>query len=103
MIFRENTPEEDAAYEEWVEDGGRLWVVYLAYYSGRPKALFAMSRRDAMAFCSDKRTKGRHWMACHTRLEDWQEKGEVPAKLKMKDNGSLDPVIDELGLTKIPI
>ncbi len=104
MIFRENTPEEDAAYEEWVEDSGRLWVVFLArFQTRRPRALFAMSHRDAMAFCSDERTKGRNWMACHARIEDWQDRGKVPAKYRMEDTGQLDHVIEELGLTKIPL
>jgi hypothetical protein len=97
------TPEQDAAYEAWVEDEGRQWVVFLAYYSRRPKALFAMNHRDAMAFCSDERTRGRNWMACHARIEGWQDKGKVPAKYRMKDTGKLDHVIEELGLTKIPI
>lgn len=104
MIAREITPDEDAAYEEWVEDGGRLWVVFLARFrSKRPRALFVMNHRDAMAFCSDERTKGRNWMACHARVEDWQDKGKVPEKLRLKDNGMLDGVIEELGLTKIPL
>lgn len=105
MIARENTPEEDAAYEEWLEDGGRLSVIFLAYKAvgSRPKALFAMSRRDAIALCMDKRSAGRGWMVCHTRLENWEIDGKVPDRCRIKDTGKLDPAIEELGLTKIPL
>lgn len=106
MIERENTPEEDAAYEEWLEDGGRLSVIFLAYgpiSTRKPRALFAMSRRDAIALCMDKRSKGRGWMVCHTRLENWEINGKVPDRERLKDTGRLDPAIEELGLTKIPL
>ncbi|MGW9021110.1 hypothetical protein ACWGOE_06465 [Leucobacter chromiiresistens] len=106
MIARENTPEEDAAYEEWLEDGGRLSVIFLAYgpiSTRRPKALFAMSRRDAIALLMDRRSKGRGWMVCHTRLENWEIDGKVPDRSRIMDTGRLDPIIEELGLTKIPI
>ncbi|MFB6489555.1 hypothetical protein P2A57_23600 [Xanthomonas perforans] len=106
MIARENTPEEDAAYEEWLEDGGRLSVVFLAYgpiSTRRPKALFAMSRKDAIALLMDKRSKGRGWMVCHTRLKNWEVDGKVPDRSRIKDTGKLDPIIEELGLTKIPL
>ncbi|GLJ62221.1 hypothetical protein GCM10017576_23510 [Microbacterium barkeri] len=105
MIARETTPEEDAAYEEWLEDGGRLSVIFLAYksISRRPKALFAMSRRDAIALCMDKGSAGQGWMVCHTRLENWEINGKVPTRSRMKDTGKLDPIIEELGLTKIPL
>ena len=100
------TPEEEVAWEEFLEGGGRRWVVALAYGrkpGRRPKALFTMSHRDARSLCSDERTKGRGWMAFMARLEDWQEKGVVPAKYRIKDTGRLDPIIEELGLTKIPL
>ena len=106
MIARENTPEEDAAYEEWLEDGGRLSVIFLAYgpiSTRRPKALFAMSRRDAIALLMDKRSKGRGWMVCQTRLENWVVNGKVPDRSRIKDTGRLDPIIEELGLVKIPL
>lgn len=97
-----NNPEEDLAYEEWVEDGGRLWIVGLAYAAQgrRAKALFAMNHRDAMALCSDDRSAGRGWMAFHARFEDWGDNGKVASRFKMKDTGKLDDLIEELGLTK---
>lgn len=96
---------EEAAWEEFLEDGGRLRVIALAYKNGgrRPKALFAMSFRDARALCTDPRTKGQGWMAFFDLLEGWQTKGRVPAGYRIKDTGKLDGIIDDLGLTKIPI
>lgn len=105
-VERENTPEEDAVYEEWLADSGRLSVIFLAYgpiSTRRPKALFAMSRREAIALLMDKRSKGRGWMVCHTRLENWEINGKVPARSRIRDTGKLDPIIEELGLTKIPL
>jgi hypothetical protein len=103
MSRRMTQAEEEAVYEDWLEDGGRLWVVALAYRSvgRRAKALFAMSHRDAVALCSDPRSAGRGWMAIHAPLEGWQEKGKVPAGWRIKDSGKLDGLIEELGLTKL--
>lgn len=99
------TWEEEAAWQSWVEDEGRLWAIVLSRKSvaTRAKVLFAMNHRDAMALCSDARTKGQGWRIVHSRLENWQEKGRVPDKHTAKDTGRLDPVIEELGLTKIPL
>lgn len=95
------TPEEEAAYEEWLDDG-RLWIVALGYrvVGRRARALFAMSHRDAMALCSDPRSAGRNWRAIHAPIDHWQEKGRVPAKWRLTDSGRFDELIEELGLTK---
>jgi len=78
-------------------------IVLARKLSGKPRALFAMSREDAMALCSDPRSKGQGWMTVFAPIEEWQTDGEIPARLKLKDSGKLDELIEELGLTKCPI
>ncbi|MDX2540150.1 DUF3560 domain-containing protein [Streptomyces scabiei] len=61
----------------------------------RKRALWAMTRREAQAVCGDPRTSGRSYMLTWTERPgtegaDWEW---VP------DNGSLDPVLEDLGIT----
>ncbi|MGW7292869.1 DUF3560 domain-containing protein [Streptomyces xiamenensis] len=61
----------------------------------RKRALWAMTRREAQAVCGDSRTSGRSYMLTWTDRPgvegaDWEW---VP------DNGSLDPVLSDLGIT----
>ncbi|KOG07327.1 DUF3560 domain-containing protein [Streptomyces viridochromogenes] len=61
----------------------------------RKRALWAMTRREAQAVCGDPRTSGRSYMLTWTDRPgtegaDWEW---VP------DNGSLDPVLEDLGIT----
>ncbi|GAA3082684.1 DUF3560 domain-containing protein [Streptomyces rectiviolaceus] len=61
----------------------------------RKRALWAMTRREAQAVCGDSRTSGRSYMLTWTDRPgiegaDWEW---VP------DNGSLDPVLSDLGVT----
>lgn len=75
-------------------------IVLAGKLSGKPRALFAMSHEDAMALCSDPRSKGQNWMTVFASIEEWQTDGTIPARLKLKDSGKLDELIEELGLTK---
>lgn len=61
----------------------------------RKRALWAMTRREAQAVCGDPRTSGRSYMLTWTERPgtegaDWEW---VP------DNGSLAPVLEDLGIT----
>ncbi|MFJ8953487.1 DUF3560 domain-containing protein [Streptomyces sp. NPDC102381] len=61
----------------------------------RKRALWAMTRREAQAVCGDPRTSGRSYMLTWTDRPgiegaDWEW---------MPDNGSLDPVLSDLGVT----
>ncbi|MFD4986448.1 DUF3560 domain-containing protein [Streptomyces sp. NPDC058374] len=61
----------------------------------RKRALWAMTRREAQAVCGDSRTSGRSYMLTWTDRPgvegtDWEW---------TPDNGSLDPVLSDLGIT----
>ncbi|GHH54962.1 DUF3560 domain-containing protein [Streptomyces candidus] len=61
----------------------------------RKRALWAMTRREAQAVCGDSRTSGRSYILTFSdnpgiEGADWEW---VP------DNGSLDPVLEDLGIT----
>ncbi|UPT43185.1 MULTISPECIES: DUF3560 domain-containing protein [Streptomyces] len=61
----------------------------------RKRALWAMTRREAQAVCGDPRTSGRSYMLTWTDRPgiegaDWEW---------TPDNGSLDPVLSDLGVT----
>ncbi|MEW1674857.1 DUF3560 domain-containing protein [Streptomyces noursei] len=61
----------------------------------RKRALWAMTRREAQAVCGDRRTSGRSYMLTWTDQPgvegtDWEW---------TPDNGSLDPVLSDLGIT----
>ncbi|MER7223398.1 DUF3560 domain-containing protein [Streptomyces rubradiris] len=61
----------------------------------RARALWAMSRREAQAVCSDPRTAGRSFMLCWT-----QSPGEEGADWEwITDRGTFAPVLEELGIT----
>ncbi|MFD6816320.1 hypothetical protein ACFWCH_05365 [Microbacterium sp. NPDC060132] len=75
-------------------------VILIARKLSRPKALFGMSEEDAMALCSDPRSKGQRWMTVFAPIEEWQVNGAIPTRAKIEDTGKLDGLIKELGLTK---
>jgi hypothetical protein len=80
-------------------------MIVLSYESPgrRAKAIFAMSHDDAMALCSDPRSKGKRWMTVFSPVEDWSDDGVVPSRFKTRDTGALDALIEDLGLVKYPI
>lgn len=78
-------------------------VIVLAHKLSRPGVLFGMSDDDAVALCSDPRSKGRRWMTAFAPVEEWQVSGAIPARAKIEDTGKLDPIIEDLGLTKYEI
>lgn len=64
-------------------------------HRSRKRALWAMTRREAQAVCGDSRTSGRTYMLTWTvrpgvEGTDWEW---------TPDNGSLDPVLSDLGVT----
>lgn len=70
--------------------------------SGYGGAKFAMSREDAMKFCSDERTHGKDWAFFWTSAKNYFIHNTNPNRMeKWKDNGMTDEVIADLGLTKI--
>ncbi|MEU4199181.1 DUF3560 domain-containing protein [Streptomyces sp. NPDC026294] len=84
-----------AAGANW--QGGMALVLITSKNSrrSRKRALWAMTRREAQAVCGDPRTSGRSYMLTWTDRPgvegvDWEW---VP------DNGSLDPVVSDLGVT----
>ncbi|MGO4488249.1 hypothetical protein [Microbacterium sp. 2RAF4] len=62
-----------------------------------------MSQEDAIALCSDPRSKGPRWMTVFAPIEEWQVDGAIPAQARIEDTGKLDGLIEELGLTKYAI
>ncbi|MFE0580749.1 DUF3560 domain-containing protein [Streptomyces sp. NPDC058874] len=88
-------PVAPAAEANWLE--GMALVLIASKHSprSRKRALWAMTRREAQAVCGDPRTSGRSYMLTWTERPgtegtDW---AWVP------DNGSLDPVLEDLGIT----
>ncbi|WP_411143128.1 DUF3560 domain-containing protein [Streptomyces sp. x-80] len=84
-----------AADVNW-QDGMALVLIASKNSSrSRKRALWAMTRREAQTVCGDPRTSGRSYMLTWTDRPgtegaDWEW---VP------DNGSLDPVLEDLGIT----
>lgn len=72
----------------------------------RPKKIFAMLKADAMKLCNDKRTSWTNSMAIWADLVNFTngiQEDKLKTKGALKDNGSMDTVIEELGLTKIEV
>ena len=83
------------AGESWQEGLALVFIVSKNTRRTRKRALWAMTRREAQAVCGDPRTSGRSYMLTWTERPgtegtDWEW---VP------DNGSLDPVLEDLGIT----
>ncbi|MDW8804337.1 DUF3560 domain-containing protein [Streptomyces scabiei] len=80
---------------EGQEAQAMVFIVSKNTRRARKRALWAMTRREAQAVCGDPRTTGRSYMLTWSDRPgdegtDWDW---VP------DNGSLDPVLEDLGIT----
>lgn len=67
---------------------------------------FMMTREDGMKFCSDDRTKGNGWAFFFTSIANYVEANAINGVINIGkknniDNGSMDDIIKDLGLTKI--
>ncbi|MFE5866838.1 DUF3560 domain-containing protein [Streptomyces virginiae] len=83
------------AGQDWLEGRALVFIVSKNTRRTRKRALWAMTRREAQAVCGDSRTSGRSYMLTFSDRPgvegvDWEW---VP------DNGSLDPVLADLGIT----
>lgn len=84
-----------AAEADRQEDRALVLIASKNARRSRRRTLWAMTRREAQAVCGDPRTSGRSYMLTWTDRPgvegaDWEW---VP------DNGSLDPVLSDLGIT----
>lgn len=82
------------AKANWQEGMALVLIVSKNSRRSRKRALWAMTRREAQAVCGDPRTSGRSYMLTWTERPgtegaDWEW---VP------DNGSLAPVLEDLGI-----
>lgn len=80
-------------------------IVCIASRKSMMKVVFAMDWAEAMELCSDKRTSWVNSFACWCSLYkylDDEVHGSLNLKDAVKDNGSMNEVMRELGLTKIP-
>lgn len=70
-----------------------------------PKAVWLMSRQDAMTFCSDSRTAGNSWMFVFDEIEHYADErtGSISSKKAKPDTGLTDAVISDYGLTVFPL
>ncbi|MFI9333059.1 DUF3560 domain-containing protein [Kitasatospora sp. NPDC052868] len=92
---RVEEPVAPAAEANWLEGMALVFIASKHSPRRRKRALWAMTRREAQAVCGDPRTSGRSYMLTWTERPgtegaDWEW---VP------DNGSLDPVLEDLGIT----
>lgn len=80
-------------------------VIHIASRKSEMKTVFAMEWAEAMELCSDKRTSWVNSFACWTHLykhlPDEFYGDKIDLSKMVKDNGSMNEVIKELGLTKI--
>ncbi len=88
-------PAPAAGAPDWQEAMAMVFIVSRNTRRARKRALWAMTRKEAQAVCSDSRTSGRAYMLTWSDRPgdegtDWEW---VP------DNGSLDPVLADLGIT----
>ncbi|MEU5091029.1 DUF3560 domain-containing protein [Streptomyces sp. NPDC021356] len=88
-------PAPAAGAQDWQEAMAMVFIVSKNTRRARKRALWAMTRREAQAVCGDSRTAGRSYMLTWSDRPgnegtDWEW---VP------DNGSLDPVLADLGIT----
>ncbi len=84
-----------AAGANWPDGMALVLIASKNSHRSRKRALWAMTRHEAQAVCGDPRTSGRSYMLTWTDRPgtegaDWEW---VP------DNGSLDPVLSDLGIT----
>ncbi|MFF7166928.1 DUF3560 domain-containing protein [Streptomyces sp. NPDC008086] len=96
------TPEEKpvpasapTAGESWQEDMALVFIASKNSRRSRKRALWAMTRREAQAVCGDPRTSGRSYMLTWTDRPGT----EGPDWDWVPDNGSLAPVLEDLGIT----
>lgn len=82
-----------------------MMVVVLAHEDPRrqPKALFAMTTRDAAVLCSDPRSIVGKWTAVFAPYEDWSTGRKVPKGSKYPRPGVFDDIVSDLGLKKYAI
>lgn len=82
-----------------------MMLVVLAHEDPRrqPKALFAMTTRDAAVLCSDPRSIVGNWTAVFAPYEDWSTGGKVAKGSKYPDPGVFDELVKDLGLKKYSI
>ncbi|MFJ8628585.1 DUF3560 domain-containing protein [Kitasatospora sp. NPDC093550] len=84
-----------AAEADQQEDTALVLIVSKNSPRRRKRALWAMTRREAQAVCSDPRTSGRSYMLTWT-----QQPGTEGADWEwVPDNGSLDQVLEDLDIT----
>ncbi|MFF1738078.1 DUF3560 domain-containing protein [Streptomyces sp. NPDC058247] len=81
--------------QDWQEVMALVFIVSKNTRRARKRALWAMTRREAQAVCGDSRTSGRSYMLT------WSDRpgGEGADWEWVPDNGSLDPVLEDLGIT----
>ncbi|MFD5253086.1 DUF3560 domain-containing protein [Streptomyces bobili] len=84
-----------AAGANWQDGMALVLIASKNSRRSRKRALWAMTRREAQAVCGDPRTSGRSYMLTWTDRPgiegaDWEW---------TPDNGSLDPVLSDLGVT----
>ncbi|MFJ5645885.1 DUF3560 domain-containing protein [Streptomyces sp. NPDC093223] len=84
-----------AAGAGWQEAMALVFIVSKNTRRARKRALWAMTRREAQAVCGDSRTSGRSYMLT------WSDRpGAEGADWEwVPDNGSLNPVLEDLGIT----
>ncbi|MGW9441280.1 DUF3560 domain-containing protein [Streptomyces sp. NPDC055607] len=83
------------AAQDWQEGMAMVFIVSKNTHRPRKRALWAMTRREAQAVCGDPRTSGRSYMLT------WSDHpgDEGTAWEWVPDNGSLNPVLEDLGIT----
>ncbi|MGA5643369.1 DUF3560 domain-containing protein [Streptomyces cinereoruber] len=88
-------PAPAAGEQDWQEDMAVVFIVSRNTRRARKRALWAMTRREAQAVCGDSRTSGRSYMLT------WSDRpGEEGTDWEwVPDNGSLDAVLADLGIT----
>ncbi|MFI8944168.1 DUF3560 domain-containing protein [Streptomyces syringium] len=89
------TPTSAVDPEGWQEAMAMVFIVSKNTRRARKRALWAMTRREAQAVCGDPRTSGRSYMLT------WSDRpGDEGADWEwVPDNGSLDAVLEDLGIT----
>ena len=76
-------------------------VVYLVMQKGFTgcNCVYVMTRKDAVAFCSRKETKGNTWFfAFTTYKKDWRDNIDKDFR---EDDGRFDRLLEELGIKPI--
>lgn len=79
-------------------------IINIASRKSAMKPVFAMEWSEAMELCNDKRSSWVNSFAAWNHLYSYlptESREIIDLKIYVKDNGSMNEVIDELGLTKI--